>query len=127
MNFKEIFLGNFKNRLDVANSFSGYSSEPSPLAAYLKDAIIYIAWYGDGSYCGSAVVVYEKPEGTLYWVTAYHCSCSGLEDQWEPIETDWATLRHVYENGYQFNQGGEYDASEELHEQMGELLKEHAY
>lgn len=60
-------------------------------AETLDGANILLAWYGYGDYCGSSLVIYEK-YGLLYEVNASHCSCSGLEGQWDPEETSWAAL-----------------------------------
>jgi hypothetical protein len=44
------------------------------------------AWYDDlYGYSGQAVVAYYK-DRHFYLVTGSHCSCYGLEDQWEPEE-----------------------------------------
>jgi len=50
-----------------------------------------ICWYGYGSYCGSSYVLYEK-DGKFYENHASHCSCMGLEDQWEPDEVSLTYL-----------------------------------
>lgn len=57
----------------------------------VSDAEILIAWYGYGSYCGSAYVLFQR-DGRLYEVTGSHCSCYGLEGQWDPDETSWDGL-----------------------------------
>jgi len=44
--------------------------------------IIY-AEYVPGDYCGDAWVIFRK-EAQLYEVVGSHCSCYGLEGQWEP-------------------------------------------
>jgi hypothetical protein len=43
---------------------------------------ILFAGYWYGSYDGSARVLYRK-DGKLYEFSGGHCSCSGLERQWE--------------------------------------------
>lgn len=58
----------------------------------VSDAEILIAWYGYGSYCGSAYVLFQRA-GRLYEVAGSHCSCYGLEaDQWKPVEASWETI-----------------------------------
>lgn len=37
------------------------------------------------------LVIFER-DGKLWEVNAAHCSCYGLEDQWEPEETSWAAI-----------------------------------
>lgn len=49
------------------------------------DELIY-ANYSYESYSGDAFVVFKR-DGKLYEVSGGHCSCYGLEGQWEPEET----------------------------------------
>jgi hypothetical protein len=42
---------------------------------------------------------FEK-NGILYEVSGSHCSCYGLEDQWEPEETSIESLEHRYKEGH---------------------------
>jgi|SRR5579859_830434 len=79
------FLTNFKDVDDIVSNYEGRSKED------LEGANILLAWYGYGSCCGSSFVLYEK-NGKLYEVNGSHCSCMGLEGQWEPEETLWAAL-----------------------------------
>lgn len=57
----------------------------------LDNAEILLAWYGLGDYEGEALVIFKR-EGTLFEVNGSHCSCFGLEGQWEPEETSWGAL-----------------------------------
>jgi hypothetical protein len=109
-----IYLTNFSDKASVIEAFGGTSEDD------LADAKIHLAWYGDGDYCGRAVVIYDKA-GQLFWVVGSHCSCNGLEEQWEPIETDWETLRHVRDHGTEFK-ADEHEGSIFLEEQMNKLL-----
>lgn len=52
----------------------------------LDNAVILYAKYGGGSYEGAAFVLYSV-DGKLYEVNGSHCSCHGLENQWDPEET----------------------------------------
>ena len=47
--------------------------------------IIY-AWYSYENYSGDALVLFAK-DGKLFEINGGHCSCYGLEGQWEPTET----------------------------------------
>lgn len=51
---------------------------------------------------GSAFVLYEEG-GKLYVVHGSHCSCYGLEGQWDPEETTVEEIEHQLENGYIYN------------------------
>jgi hypothetical protein len=78
------FIQEFKTVEDIIQQFE------APADA-LKEAEILLAWYGYGDWCGSALVLYLK-DGKLFEVNASHCSCNGLEGQWEPQETNWKAL-----------------------------------
>lgn len=47
---------------------------------------ILFAVYKQESYEGSALVLFER-DGKLYEAGGLHCSCNGLEGQWDPEET----------------------------------------
>ena len=87
----------------------------------IKDSCINIlfASYGYGDYSGQAFVLFEKL-GKLYEVNGQHCSCYGLEDQWEPEETTLEALKHRLENG-DFGKSNSYDNNfaDELKEFLG--------
>lgn len=83
------YLGGFSGKGDVEKEFK---------VAIGEDIEIAIAAYGFGDYEGSAFVLYEQG-GKLYEVNGSHCSCFGLEGQWEPEETDRESLRHRMEKG----------------------------
>ena len=57
----------------------------------LEGATILIAIYDTPCYEGYAFVLYEK-DGELFEVNGSHCSCYGLEGQWEPSKTNWKAL-----------------------------------
>jgi hypothetical protein len=63
-----------------------------------KDLDILLASYGQGSYEGEAFVLFRK-EGKLFEVHGSHCSCYGLEGQWEPEETTIESLEHRMAKG----------------------------
>lgn len=54
--------------------------------------VILFASYGGASYKGDALVLFER-DGKLFEVHGSHCSCYGLEGQWEPAEVTWPALR----------------------------------
>ena len=96
----ELFLGNFEDKEDVKREFAVTDNS-------LNDAFIILAWYGYGDYDGSAFVLFER-NGQLYEVNGGHCSCYGLEDQWDPEKTDAQALLHRIDEG-QLGQDGYYD------------------
>jgi hypothetical protein len=105
-----IYIENFESNADIIKEYE------APADA-LDGATVYLAWYGYGSYDGDSLVVFEK-DGILYEVNGGHCSCMGLEGQWEPAETSWEALGMRKFSNYS---GGEDVAGQELYK----LVKEH--
>ena len=63
-----------------------------------KDINILFASYGCDNYSGDAWVLFEQ-DGNLYEVNGSHCSCYGLEGQWEPEPVNLKELEHRLLNG----------------------------
>jgi len=87
----KIFLGDFEDEQDVINSFEETQD-------VLNGAYILLAHYEVDGYEGSAFVLFER-DGKFYEVNGGHCSCNGLEGQWEPEETSANELVHRIKNG----------------------------
>lgn len=107
---KPTYIENFGSNEDIIREYSA-----SEFA--LDGAKIYLAWYGYGSYCGSSLVIFEK-DGKLYEVNGSHCSCNGLEGQWQPEETSWGALAMRSCDSY-------CDSGKEAQEALEELIKEY--
>ena len=91
---KAIYDG-FSNWQNVANEFTGiydWSDQEKKVSALQEipepDQVI-VAAYKLESYEGHAWVVY-RVGGKYYSVEGSHCSCHGLEDQWNPEEYESA-------------------------------------
>jgi hypothetical protein len=84
-----VYYGEFTNEEDVCREF------------HIKQAngTILFAAYETPCYEGYADVIFVS-DGKLYHVEGSHCSCYGLENQWEPVETTTAALRHRLDKGY---------------------------
>jgi hypothetical protein len=81
-----MYYGLFQNDQDVCKEFS---------ISEVGGTIIFAAYeYED--YSGSAEVVFVS-KGKFYHVSGGHCSCYGLEGQWEPEEMPLVALRHIGE------------------------------
>jgi hypothetical protein len=97
----ETYLNNWSSREEMAQDFDLTGSE-------LDGANVLLASYGTPAYEGYAFVIFER-SGKLYEVNGSHCSCYGLEGQWQPEETSADALRHRIEHG---NLGdGNYDSN----------------
>lgn len=108
------YFGMFSCKEDVVNNFAID-------AKALKGAKILLAWYGDGDYCGSAFVLFKRGS-KLYEVHGSHCSCYGLEGQWEPEETSVEALAHILKDGYMISDS--YDYAEEANAALKRVLKQ---
>jgi hypothetical protein len=63
-----------------------------------KNCKILLASYSFEWYDGTAFVLFERG-GELFEVNGSHCSCYGLEGQWQPDETTIESLTYRLENG----------------------------
>ena len=109
-----MYLGDFTCKEDVLREFSySYTSVDDDMKEN-QDINILLAIYTYEYYDGSAFVLFERG-GRLYEVNGGHCSCYGLEGQWEPEETSVEALRHRIENGY-FGGTYHYDYRNDLKE-----------
>lgn len=69
------FVGDFSCRENVFNQFSKTDD---------KDIVICYADYENEGYDGSATVLYYRKSTKMYYeVYGSHCSCYGLENQWD--------------------------------------------
>ena len=82
-----MYFGQFSDKCGVARDFE---MNPEQQAELESDTVLF-ANYGSWAYDGDAFVVFTR-YGKLFEVNAYHCSCMGLERQWEPEQTTWEAL-----------------------------------
>lgn len=85
-----IYTGNFTCDKDIVNEFA--------TSDFPKDLKIIFADYDCPPYEGYAYVLYYQG-GNFYEVHGSHCSCYGLEDQWEPELITLNDLKFRMENG----------------------------
>ena len=104
-----MYLNNWKDGTaeDVFRDFCGerwdnYRNDDDPVPLAEKPAFagaeILLASYGTPSYEGYAFVLFRR-DGKLWEVNGSHCSCYGLEGQWEPEETTVEALRRRVKEG----------------------------
>jgi hypothetical protein len=77
----QVYHGLFTSKKDVEREFD---------TTIPKVTIIY-AGYDNDNYNGHAFVLFIKT-GVIFEVNGSHCSCNGLEGQWNPEENDYASL-----------------------------------
>lgn len=70
-------------------------------------------YYSYEDYSGEAFVLFEKG-GKLYEVNGSHCSCYGLEGQWQPEETLIAAIEKRLVDAYGFYQGNRDEIRDSL-------------
>lgn len=83
-----MYLGLFDSWSDVVKEFFDCSYDDEKLAKLLPtmpEPEVVVAVYEYESYNGDAFICYRE-NGKYYTVTGCHCSCYGLEDQWNPEE-----------------------------------------
>lgn len=116
-----IFLHNWKSKIDMIGDFDDiymteeeYKAEKAPYPnvklweekkVSMDKAIkrfenknILFASYGQDNYQGDAWVLFEE-NGKLFEVNGSHCSCFGLEGQWEEEEVVLAELENRLTKG----------------------------
>lgn len=77
----QVFFDQFENEQDVLSNFGVTKND-------LKGCEIIFAYYTYEDYSGEALVILRHPQtGVFYEVNGGHCSCYGLEEQWEMEET----------------------------------------
>ena len=97
-----IYMHDFASNADITREFS------IPLTT-LDGCEVLLAYYHVGSWgCDSSAFVLYKKDGALFEVNASHCSCYGLENQWEPEGTTVEALAHRASHGSLGSVGG-YD------------------
>lgn len=84
----------------------------------LEGVEILLASYTYECYSGDAFVLFRK-DGKYFEVNGGHCSCYGLEDQWEPEEASLDELYHRTTKGTL----GNYENNEFANELKAILFK----
>ena len=83
---------------EVFRDFCEYGEEVSERPEF-KNVEILLASYGTPSYEGYAFVLFKR-DGKLYEVNGSHCSCYGLEGQWNPEATSAKELLKRVDEGH---------------------------
>jgi hypothetical protein len=100
-----MFLNDWKDKRSMIIDFAGlghWSKEEKikETEKSFEHVEVLLASYGYENYSGDAFVLFrDTRDGKLYEVHGGHCSCYGLEDQWDPELTDVDSLKHRLEQG----------------------------
>lgn len=88
-----VYFDDFTSWNSVAERFAGYcwSEDKSAAKKIAKPEEVIFASYEIDGYEGSAAVLFRNGD-KYYTVEGSHCSCFGLEDQWNPEEYDLPVL-----------------------------------
>lgn len=92
-----LFLGYWEGH-HATDSMKAMVSDFSTTMEEVEPYRILLAHYDSEGYMGDAFVLMER-DGNLYEVNGSHCSCHGLEGQWEPELTFVEALRRRLEGG----------------------------
>ena len=111
---KPVYLHSWSGKDDVINDFEHVSLRPKSFwdSSIWDDFIpeeerrktrdkpvnILFASYNVDNWVGDAFVLFEE-NGDLFEVNASHCSCYGLEGQFDPERTDLESLRYRLVHG----------------------------
>lgn len=87
---KHEVAGAFSDWTDILRAFDlEFKDQP-------KEPEFLFAYYDIDGYEGYAKVIYSY-DGSIFYVTGgSHCSCYGLEDQWDPTEHSVAELVKMF-------------------------------
>uniref|UniRef100_A0AB39CCS6 Integrase n=1 Tax=Pseudomonas phage RVTF4 TaxID=3236931 RepID=A0AB39CCS6_9VIRU len=88
----KMFYNDFSDVSDVISNYRGNAAND------LDGAHVIHADYTYEDYSGSSYVLYYK-DGKYFEVHGSHCSCYGLEDQWEPEEVTITQLMEMVDRG----------------------------
>lgn len=102
-----IYLGDFTKLEDLEEQFA---------TTFDPEIHILVACYETENWEGSAMVIFEQ-EGSLFLVEGSHCSCYGLEGQWNPTEI---TVDYV---NYRAKEGSFFGSYEDLNNKFLAALK----
>lgn len=99
---KTIWLGNmWSSKEDMIRDFEDYDLDiEDPKVCKKYDNInILLAYYDIDGYEGQAFVLFRDLDNNLFTVEGSHCSCYGLEGQWDPVETSLEALKLSLNSG----------------------------
>lgn len=123
-----IYLGDWSNcgLKQLIDDFSDYDENYEKQLIDLSGINILLAYYRYEDYNGEAFVLFEK-DGQLYEVNGSHCSCYGLENQWEPRLTELKGIAYRLNEGHMveenvYNSSNDEEYTNQYKTELKELL-----
>lgn len=121
---KSIYLGEWDNFEQMVSDFIEDAWEDGAVSnAIASDDFsgihVLLAYYEVDGYEGDAFVIYKK-NGKLYEVNGSHCSCYGLERQWEPSEVTYEELIKRMDDG---NLGCDYNGHDKFAKELRKVVE----
>ena len=92
---------------ELRNTFSDSADQ-------IEDGWEIISSGDDGCWGTDLVMILRSPDGVLMEQTASCCSCYGIEDQWDPVETSLEALQATYDAMLRDKMDGVYSEEEAL-------------
>lgn len=89
------YIGIFSDKKSIVEEFALDEEQRKDF----EDAEVLLAYYSYEDYFGEAFVLYRK-NGNLFEVNGSHCSCYGLEYQWDPENVTVEELWHRVTEGF---------------------------
>lgn len=96
---KNVFLGDWDSIEDVIRDFSITKAD-------VEDYTVIVAGYSYEDYSGDAFVLLER-DGKYFEASGGHCSCYGLEGQWDLEESAELALKYRVDNGTSYGMFGQ--------------------
>ena len=100
---KPIFLHNWETKEDMITDFEGFyfakDIPPDCIAKYDHVDVILASYCVTGYEGGAFVLFRNNKDGQLYEIHGSHCSCYGLENQWEEDLASIESLRKRVNEG----------------------------
>jgi len=111
-----MYLNDWKEsgRKGVLDDFNEYGKDVD----FLEGFDVLLASYIQESYEGYAFLLLRKGS-EIYEINASHCSCFGLEGQFQPEETTVESMRHRLDEG---SFGTDYRGVNEFADELREVL-----
>lgn len=110
-----LYLGDWSSIEDLKRDY--YISEKD-----VNDIEIIVAYYSYENYSGESTVIFEQ-DGELYEVMGSHCSCYGLEGQWNPVKITIEYLQHKLKEGLKYEWKNDRDIYTKALEQLGYIVE----